>query len=278
METHCEYTSFGMTCMHKTIFSIAKMDCASEEQLVRMKLAGMQNVEALSFDLQKRVLEVIHSDGHEDIHQKLDELNLTTAFISTTPITVVPVSGDTSHETKLLWQVLLINLSFFIIEIVAGWLASSMGLVADGLDMLADSLVYGLSLYAVGRSTRHKKRVAATSGYFQLFLALLGFLEVGRRFIGLEGMPSYEAMILISLFALAGNALSLYLLQKSKSQEAHMQASMIFTSNDVIANVGVILAGILVVIMDSRMPDLVIGVIIFAIVGRGALRILQLSK
>ncbi len=93
---------------------------------------------------------------------------------------------------QTLVQVLLINLSFFIIELVAGWLADSMGLVADGLDMLADSIVYGLSLYAVGRSTRHKKRVAMTSGYFQMFLALLGFLEVGRRFLGLEEMPSYE--------------------------------------------------------------------------------------
>jgi Co/Zn/Cd efflux system component len=57
-----------------------------------------------------------------------------------------------------------------------------------------------------------------------------------------------------------------------------MQASMIFTSNDVIVNLGVIVAGLLVVMTDSRIPDLVIGVIIFAIVGRGAFRILQLSK
>jgi Co/Zn/Cd efflux system component len=264
--------------MYKTIFSIAKMDCASEEQLVRMKLANLENVESLSFDLQRRVLEVIHSDGHEDILQKLDELKLNTVLVSSEPVAGVPVSSSSSHETTLLWQVLLINLSFFIIELVAGWLADSMGLVADGLDMLADSIVYGLSLYAVGRSTRHKKRVAMTSGYFQLFLALLGFLEVGRRFLGLEEMPSYEVMILISVFALVGNAFSLYLLQKSKSQEAHMQASMIFTSNDVIVNLGVILAGFLVLLTDSRIPDLVIGVIIFAIVGRGALRILQLSK
>ena len=264
--------------MYKTIFSIAKMDCASEEQLVRMKLTNVENVESLSFDLQKRVLEVIHSGGHEGILQKLDELRLNTVLVSSEPIVGVPGSSGSSHETTLLWQVLLINLSFFIIELVAGWLADSMGLVADGLDMLADSIVYGLSLYAVGRSTRHKKRVAMTSGYFQLFLALLGFLEVGRRFLGLEEMPSYEVMILISVLALAGNAFSLYLLQKSKSQEAHMQASMIFTSNDVIVNLGVILAGFLVLLTDSRIPDLVIGVIIFAMVGRGAFRILQLSK
>lgn len=264
--------------MHRTIFSIAKMDCASEEQLVRMKLASVENVASLSFDLQTRILEVIHSNGYDIILQSLDGLKLDTVLVSTEPIADVPVSSGASHETKLLWQVLLINLSFFIIELVAGWLADSMGLVADGLDMLADSIVYGLSLYAVGRSTRHKKRVAMTSGYFQMFLALLGFLEVGRRFLGLEEMPSYEAMILISIFALAGNVSSLYLLQKRKSQEAHMQASMICTSNDVIANVGVIVAGLLVVMTDSRIPDLVIGVIIFAIVGRGAFRILELSK
>lgn len=246
--------------------------------MVRMKLAGMENVESLSFDLQRRVLEVLHSGGHEGILQKLDELKLNTVLVSSESGADVPVSSGASHETTLLWQVLLINLSFFIIEIVAGWLANSMGLVADGLDMLADSIVYGLSLYAVGRSTRHKKRVATTSGYFQLCLALLGFLEVGRRFLGLEEMPSYEAMMLVSVFALMGNAFSLYLLQKSKSQEAHMQASMIFTSNDVIVNLGVIVAGLLVVMTDSRIPDLVIGVIIFAIVGRGALRILHLSK
>ncbi|HSQ75697.1 MAG TPA: cation transporter [Bacteroidota bacterium] len=263
--------------MHKTIFSIEKMDCPSEEQLVRMKLAEMQAIASLSFDLQKRILEVIHADGYEDIRKKLDELNLNTALVSTGDVAVLPISDGTSDETTLLRQVLLINLAFFVIELVGGWLADSMGLVADSLDMLADSIVYGLSLYAVGRSTGHKKRVARTSGYFQLVLALLGFVEVARRFLRLEELPSYEAMILISVFALAGNALSLYLLQKSKSQEAHMQASMIFTSNDVIVNIGVILAGFLVLMTDSRIPDLVIGVIIFAVVGRGAFRILRLS-
>jgi len=66
------------------------------------------------------------------------------------------------------------------------------------------------------------------------------------------------------------------LLQKSKSKEAHMKASMIFTSNDVIINVGVVLAGILVLLTNSKYPDLIIGSIIFLIVTRGAFRILRL--
>ncbi|MDX1957192.1 MAG: cation transporter [Leptospiraceae bacterium] len=75
-----------------------------------------------------------------------------------------------------------------------------------------------------------------------------------------------------------GNGLSLYLLQKSKSNEAHMQASMIFTSNDVIVNMGVILAGGLVYLTNSKYPDLIIGTIVFIIVAQGAFKILKLSK
>lgn len=97
------------------------------------------------------------------------------------------------------------------------------------------------------------------SGYFQLALAMLGIIEVIRRFIFLEDFPDNRIMIGISIIALVANSLCLYLLQKSKSKEAHMQASMIFTSNDVIINRGVILAGVLVLITQSKYPDLIVG-------------------
>ena len=144
--------------------------------------------------------------------------------------------------------------------------------------MLADALVYGLSLLAVGATVSRKKRIAGISGYFQMILAVLGFSEVIRRFIGLDMPPDFQIMIIVSVFALMGNALCLYLLQKSKSEEAHMKASMIFTSNDVIINSGVILAAILVNVLNSNKPDLIIGTIVFIIVIRGAMRILKLSR
>lgn len=123
-----------------------------------------------------------------------------------------------------------------------------------------------------------KKRVARLSGYFQLSLALLGIIEVTRRFIGSEAMPDYRIMIGVSILALIANAACLYILQKSKSNEAHMKASMIFTSNDVIINGGVILAGFLVLLTQSKYPDLIVGSIVFLIVVRGAFRILKLGK
>jgi Co/Zn/Cd efflux system component len=159
-----------------------------------------------------------------------------------------------------------------------GLISKSMGLVADSLDMLADSFVYGLSLWAVGSTVLRKKKVARLSGYFQLTLALLGIIEIVRRFIGSEAMPDYRIMIGVSIFSLIANGICLYLLQKSKSKEAHMKASMIFTSNDVIINTGVILAGVLVLLTQSKYPDLIIGSIVFLIVVKGAFRILKLGN
>jgi Co/Zn/Cd efflux system component len=85
-------------------------------------------------------------------------------------------------------------------------------------------------------------------------------------------------MVFVSVLALIGNGLCLYLLQKSKSNEAHMQASMIFTSNDVIVNLGVIVAGGLVYLTNSKYPDLLVGIIVFIMVGQGAFKILKLTK
>ena len=93
-----------------------------------------------------------------------------------------------------------------------------------------------------------------------------------------EPSPDHLLMIVVSSLALIANGACLVLLQKSKNDEAHMKASMIFTSNDIIINAGVIVAGVLVYTIQSSLPDLIIGAVVFAIVTRGALRILSLGK
>lgn len=252
------------------------MDCSSEEQLIRMKLDGIGNIKAMYFDIPNRRLEVIHVNGHENILSAIHQLNLDAKYIDT-KTTEEPIADDSTNQKKLLWKVLFINFFFFILEIVTGVISNSIGLVADSLDMLADSIVYSLALFAVGGTLLRKRNIAKSSGYFQLVLAVLGFIEVLRRFLGYGEMPSFKFMVIVSLLALIGNAMCLYLLQKSKSKEAHMQASMIFTSNDVIVNLGVIIAGILVYITESKYPDLIIGTLVFVLVAREAFRILKLN-
>jgi Co/Zn/Cd efflux system component len=264
--------------MDKTIFEISKMDCPSEENLIRMKLDGISSIVNLDFDIPNRKLTVFHSGKIELIEKLVIELNLGGRRISTEQTEQTDFKENTSQR-KLLWSVLAINFTFFIIEMTTGLISNSIGLVADSLDMLADSFVYGISLFAVGGTLIKKKRIAKLAGYFQITLAVIGFIEVLRRFFGTEKLPDFSTMIIVSFFALIANGICLYILQKSKSrEEAHMKASMIFTSNDVIINLGVIIAGILVNWLSSNKPDLIIGTIVFVLVIQGAFRILNLSK
>ncbi|MBT8266142.1 MAG: cation transporter [Bacteroidia bacterium] len=264
--------------MNKTIFEIPKMDCPSEENLIRMKLDGISSIAKLEFDIPNRKLTVFHSGEIDQIEKSVLELNLGGKKIST-ELTDQTSFKENTNQKKLLWTVLGINFVFFLIEMTTGIISNSMGLVADSLDMLADSFVYAISLFAVGGSLSRKKRIAKLAGYFQITLAVIGFVEVLRRFIGTEELPNFSTMIIVSIFALFANGICLYILQKSKSkEEAHMQASMIFTSNDVIINLGVIVAGLLVNWLSSNKPDLIIGTIVFILVIQGAFRILKLSK
>ncbi len=264
--------------MHRTTFHISQMDCPAEEQLVRMRLEPMADVEQLKFDLVARKLTVVHQGDLAPIAKAVASLKLGDKLVATEAAEPSAVADNCATQRRMLWWVLAINASFFFIEFGFGWLAKSMGLIADSLDMLADASVYALSLIAVGGTITRKKRVAAISGYLQLGLAALGFTEVLRRVFFVDELPEFKVMIVIATCALVANAVCLWLLARTRSEEAHMQASQIFTSNDIIINAGVIFSGMLVYYSDSRWPDLIIGSIVFVIVLQGALRILRLAK
>jgi len=263
--------------MEKTVFEISKMDCPSEENLVRLKLDGHPGIKHLDFDIPNRRLTVVHEGQLAQIEQSILELDLGGKRVSTEQSDHIEFD-EQKGQRNLLWTVLGINFGFFLLEMTTGLISGSMGLVADSLDMLADSLVYAISLFAVGGTLARKKTVARLAGYFQLSLAVIGLIEVIRRFVGVEEMPGFSTMIVVSLLALTANGFCLYLLQRSKSKDAHMQASAIFTSNDVIINLGVIVAGVLVYSFGSSTPDLVVGAIVFVVVARGALTILRLGR
>lgn len=264
--------------MENMIFKVSQMDCVAEEQLVRMHLAEREDVRHLAFDLANRTVVVTHSGDGDDIERAMQDLQLGASLIGREEAgEMEPDAGD-ERQRSLLVIVLLINAGLFALELVAGLIAQSMGLVADSLDMLADAIVYGLSLYAVGQALARKKRIARMSGYFQFALAVFGVVEVARRFFGAGDEPSFALMIGISLVAFAGNVASLLVLQRTRSQEVHIRASWIFTTNDVLVNLGVMAAGVLVLVTGSKLPDLVVGAAVFCLVGYGAARILKLSR
>lgn len=128
---------------------------------------------------------VFHSGEIDRIEKSVLELNLGGKKISTEQTDQTDFKEKTDQK-KLLWTVLAINFAFFVIEMTTGLISKSMGLIADSLDMLADSFVYGISLFAVGGTLIKKKRIANLAGYFQITLAIIGFIEVLRRFKGVR--------------------------------------------------------------------------------------------
>lgn len=264
--------------MQISSFRVAQMDCRAEEQLVRMSLDGVDDVDAVSVDLDQRTVTVRHAAGVDDISAALDALNLGTTQIAGDSGSIVFSRETEANERRVLVIALAINAVLFVAEFAFGLISRSMGLVADSLDMLADASIYALSLIAVGGSVFRKKRLAAASAYLQLGLATVGLVEVARRFFSSDTLPDARMMILVSLVALAGNVVTLLVLRRAKSPEAHFQASWIFTANDIKINTLVIVSAIVVAVTNNPTADLVAGAAVFVIVGNGARRILKLAR
>ena len=265
-----------------SVYTVPKMDCPSEERMIRLALNGFEDIRGLSFDLSDRRLKVVHDGEAEPITAKLATLGLGASLQETAaadPESIKAV-GDTAisaeQESGTLRWLLGINAVLFAVEMTAGLIAQSTGLIAESLDNFADAAVYGLALYAVGHSVKMQVRAAHLAGVLQLILAVGVLAEVVRRFVfGSE--PESLVMMGIAFIALIANTTCLLLISKHREGGAHMKASWIFSANDVVINLGVITAGALVAWTGSNYPDLIIGSIAGIIVLNGARRILALK-
>lgn len=262
----------------RSTFAVPRMDCPSEERLIRLALDGLEGIESLEFDLPGRRLAVRHRGEPGPILQRLTPLGLGAELVERA---VAEAAGptipapDAAAEAGTLRVVLALNAVMFAVEVVAGWMAQSTGLLADSLDMLADAAVYGLALRAVGRSALLQRRAARLAGVLQVTLAAGAMADVVRRLLA-GSAPEAGAMAGVSLLALLVNATCLWLLTRHRGGGVHMRASLIFSASDVLANLGVMAAGALVALTGSRLPDLVVGAAVAAMVLVAGTRILRL--
>ncbi len=260
-----------------SLFSIPQMDCPAEERLIRLALEPLEGMLSLTFDLGQRELRIVHEGPIALIAARLESLGLDARLLSSCPATAErpTFAAAPEQERRTLQWLLGLNGAMFVVELAMGWLAQSTGLIADSLDMFADAAVYGSALYAVGRPAGDQLRLARLSGWLQLLLALGALSEVLRRF-WLGSAPEPPLMMSIACLALVVNMTCLALLARHRGGGVHLRASWIFSTNDVIANLGVILAGALVAWTGTNTPDLIIGTLIALVVLNGARRILRL--
>ena len=165
------------------------------------------------------------------------------------------------RQKSVLQIVLAINAIMFMAEFTAGIMAHSTALLADSLDMLGDASVYGLSLYALHRSTRWRAGAALTKGAIMGIFGLGVVIEVILKIAG-GVVPQGGVMGLFGTLALAANVSCLALLMRHRGDDLNMRSTWVCSRNDVIANSGVLLAAAGVVLTGTAWPDILIGLLI----------------
>ena len=178
------------------------------------------------------------------------------------------------RQSKTLWIVLAINGVMFGLELIVGLLAGSVALQADSLDMLSDTLVYGFSLYAIGKSSHWRAGSALLKGSIMALFGVGVMLQSGYKFF-VGGVPESNYMFFMSLLALAANASCLFFLSRHKSDDINMRSTWLCSRNDIIANTSVFLAAVLVAMTHSKLPDLIVGLLITMIFLKSAISVLR---
>ena len=173
----------------------------------------------------------------------------------------------------MLKVVLAINAVMFVVELLAGLASGSASLVSDSLDMLGDALVYAFSLYAVAQSAWTKARSALLKGVVMAAFAVLAFGQVIYK-IAVPQVPAFEVIGGIGLLALAANGVCFAMLWRHRADDINMSSVWLCSRNDLIANVGVIVAAAAVWLTATRWPDLIVGLAIAVLFAKSAFTVL----
>jgi Co/Zn/Cd efflux system component len=182
--------------------------------------------------------------------------------------------ANSADERRILWVALLLNAAMAVVGTAGGLLGHSTGLLADALDMTSDAAIYAIGLIAIGRGAGFKARAARLSGGLLLLLGLALLCEVGQRAWS-GSQPAALPILGVGSLSLAVNLYVLRSLLPFQSGEVHLRATWIFTRADVIASVGVIASGLLLLGTGSRYPDLIVGAAIGMYVVKEAFEILR---
>jgi cation diffusion facilitator family transporter len=178
------------------------------------------------------------------------------------------------NQRTVLKSVLAVNAAMFIVEASAGLIARSTALLADSLDMLGDALVYGFSLYVVDRGGRWKAVAALFKGAIMAVFGLFVLAQAGYRMLSPQ-LPAVETMTVVGIIALAANALCFQLLRRHRSDDINMRSVWLCSRNDLFANVSVLIAAAAVQLLQSKWPDILIGLAIAALFLRSAFSVLR---
>ncbi len=186
-----------------------------------------------------------------------------------------PHRGSAAYR-RVLWIVLAINATMFLVEIGAGLAAGSASLQADALDFFGDASNYAISLLVVGMALRYRAMAALAKGST---MGLFGLWIIGTAFWHAlhDTLPSAITMSAVGFVALAANAISFGLLWAYRDGDANMRSAWICTRNDVLGNLAVLLAAAGVFGTGTGWPDIIVAGIMACLALQGAWLVVRQS-
>jgi Co/Zn/Cd efflux system component len=187
----------------------------------------------------------------------------------------VAVTSQTQRRVLLI--VLWINAAMFVVELGAALLAGSTALLADSVDMLGDAIVYGFSLYVLGRGPAWQARAARTKGLVMAAFGIAVLAEVVVKIV--RGVvPGAAVMAEIGLLALVANLVCLLLLWRRRGDDLNMRSAWLCSRNDVTANASVLVAAAGVSLTGSAWPDIAVGLLIAAMFVSSAVGVIRAAR
>ena len=184
--------------------------------------------------------------------------------------------GSSEKQKKTLWSVLFINLTIFIVLIYGANWGDTVSLFADSFDSLGDAITYGVSILVLGSNLAVKAKVSLLKGVIILLGAFSVMVCMIYKWYYMK-IPTPEIMGGFSIFALIANVICLVLLSRHKNEDINMESVWHCSRNDIVSNLSVLLASILVWFYNSWIPDMLLGFILFIFLFKSGLYIINKS-
>ena len=179
-------------------------------------------------------------------------------------------------QSKILKIVLLINVVLFCLTAFYGWIANSTGLMSESVDDFGDAVTYALSLYVIYKSNQMKAKVAFVKGCLILVGALFVLSQVVQHVID-NRVPIFETMGTVGFTALLLNLTCFFLLTKYREQDINMSSVWECSRNDILNNVSIIVASVLVWLTNLGWADIEVGMVLSLLLLKSSFKVLRSS-
>lgn len=265
----------GQELQSKIEYRVTGMDCSSCAAKITAAVRATPGVEDVKVSIASQIMTLAMKDNSTALLSSV-EAKVNTLGYSLRKIEQSDHGGNSPGITHLapayksaLLVVILLNVGYGIIEMMGGVISGSQALKADALDFLGDGSITLLGLLAIGWSMVWRARSALIQGVFLAVLGVGVLFAAGYRVFVLNE-PDAELMGIFGAIALCVNVAAALVLMPHRAGDANVRAVWLFSRNDAIGNLAVVVAAGLVWWTGKSWPDIVVAAAIAALFLRSA--------